>query len=200
MFSTTEIRITAQPQSATRCVFEVDRPVYPDRAFYFRDAQAAQGSPLAEQLFALEGVRGVLISHNVVTVTQTGQFEWPVLGRQIGQVIRGVLQSGQAAVSDEVRRQVLPEDELRQRVEQVLATEINPAVAAHGGVVRLVAVRDNNVYLQFGGGCQGCGMADVTLRHGVETTLRHQVSGLGDVLDVTDHAAGRNPYYAAAHG
>ena len=86
-------------------------------------------------------------------------------------------------------------EEIRERVQQVLDTEINPSVAAHGGVVRLIDVRDNLVFVQLGGGCQGCGQADVTLKFGIENAIRAAVPYVGDVLDVTDHAAGRNPYY-----
>ena len=62
-------------------------------------------------------------------------------------------------------------------------------------MVRLIDVKDNVVYIQMGGGCQGCGQADVTLKYGIETAIRATVDGVGDILDVTDHAAGRNPYY-----
>jgi Fe/S biogenesis protein NfuA len=81
-------------------------------------------------------------------------------------------------------------------VQQVLDTIINPAVAAHGGVVTLLDVANNAVFLEFGGGCQGCGMVSVTLKYGVERTIREEVPEVGEILDTTDHAAGRNPYFA----
>ncbi|MCC5863628.1 MAG: NifU family protein [Wenzhouxiangella sp.] len=85
---------------------------------------------------------------------------------------------------------------LRQRVEWVLDARVNPMVASHGGVVGLVDVTDSgDVVLQFGGGCHGCGMADVTLKQGIETTLRQEIPELGRVIDATDHASGENPYY-----
>jgi Fe/S biogenesis protein NfuA len=65
----------------------------------------------------------------------------------------------------------------------------------HGGHVSLVDVKDDIAYLQFGGGCQGCGMVDVTLKQGVEVMLREAVPELKAVMDVTDHAGGQNPYY-----
>ena len=88
-------------------------------------------------------------------------------------------------------------DDIRARVEEVLQTQVNPYVASHGGVIRLIDVRDNTVFLQMGGGCQGCGMATATLKQGVEVAIRAAVPEVGDILDTTDHAAGRNPYYAA---
>ena len=124
--------------------------------------------------------------------------EWPVIGKQVGSAIRAFLSSGEPAVSDEVRQRILPADEIRERVQQVLDAKINPEVAQHGGVVRLIDVKDNVVYIQMGGGCQGCGQADVTLKFGIETAIRDAIPAVGDILDVTDHASGRNPYYVAS--
>jgi Fe/S biogenesis protein NfuA len=85
---------------------------------------------------------------------------------------------------------------LADQVDYVLQAEINPAIAAHGGVVTLVEVTtDNTVVLQFGGGCHGCGMVDVTLKEGIEKTLKERVPEIEAVRDVTDHATGENPYY-----
>ncbi len=89
----------------------------------------------------------------------------------------------------------LAQDPLAARVQQVLDERINPGIAAHGGHVALIDVREGRVFLEMGGGCQGCGMADVTLRQGIETMLREEVPEVAEVLDTTDHAAGTNPYY-----
>ena len=90
-----------------------------------------------------------------------------------------------------------PTGELADRVKQVLETRVNPAVASHGGQISLVDVDDADVYLELGGGCQGCGMARVTLKQGVEKMLREAIPDIGEIHDVTDHAAGTNPYYAS---
>ena len=191
-----EIKIKAVPIDAQRCRFTVDRPVLKDRAVFFPAVGRAAGSPLAEALFALAGVATVLVSHDTVTVTRTGYGEWPELARQVGAAIRAQLQSGAEPVSASALASMPGEDEIRTRVEHLLETQINPAVASHGGWVELLGVQANNVFLQLGGGCQGCGMADVTLKQGIETLLRQEIPELGEVLDQTDHAAGRNPYYA----
>ncbi len=83
-----------------------------------------------------------------------------------------------------------------ERVQQLLDRELNPAVAAHGGRISLVGVKDNRVYLAFGGGCHGCGMVDVTLKHGVEARIRELIPEVVEVVDTTDHATGENPFYA----
>jgi Fe/S biogenesis protein NfuA len=90
---------------------------------------------------------------------------------------------------------------LADRVQYVLDVEINPQIAAHGGRVRLVeADADGVVLLQFGGGCHGCGMADVTLKQGIEKTLRSHFPEITAVRDATDHASGSNPYFRNASG
>ena len=189
------IKIMADPKSATTCLFMVDRPVYPDSSFYFGSKESAEGSPLAECLFAIPGVTNLLIAHDRVTVGKASVEEWLPIARQVGQAIRAHIASGQPAVSDELRKRVPPADEIRNRVQQVIDTRINPAVASHGGFIGLIDVQGNTVYIQLGGGCQGCGMADVTLKQGIEVEIRAAVPEVGEILDTTDHAAGRNPYY-----
>ena len=85
---------------------------------------------------------------------------------------------------------------IEEKINYVLYSEINPGLAAHGGEVSLVEVLDGETaILQFGGGCQGCGMVDLTLKDGVEKTLLEQVEGLKRVQDVTDHSFRENAYY-----
>lgn len=88
------------------------------------------------------------------------------------------------------------DDPLAQRVQDVLDTMINPGVAGHGGSVSLDGVRDGVATIRFGGGCQGCGAADVTLKQGVDRMIKEQVPEIHTIHDGTDHAAGENPYYA----
>jgi Fe/S biogenesis protein NfuA len=89
---------------------------------------------------------------------------------------------------------------LAQAVQKVLEDDINPAVASHGGWVSLLDVKDGIAYVQLGGGCQGCGMADVTLKQGIERTLRARLPAITAVRDVTDHASGDQPYYKGRQG
>ena len=94
-----------------------------------------------------------------------------------------------------------PGASLAERVRYLLDSEINPQIAAHGGRVSLEEVStDNVVVLRFGGGCHGCGMADVTLKQGIERTLRSHLPEIREVRDATDHAKGNNPYYRGHHG
>ena len=81
------------------------------------------------------------------------------------------------------------------RVKQVIEERINPGIAMHGGNVTLVEVREDVAYLEMSGGCQGCGMAAVTLKQGIERMLTEEVPEIQGVVDVTDHSTGDNPYY-----
>lgn len=81
---------------------------------------------------------------------------------------------------------------------QVLMDEINPSIASHGGRADLVGVNGTTAFLQLSGGCQGCGMASVTLSQGIEVAIRESVPLITNVVDVTDHMSGANPYYQPA--
>ncbi len=90
------------------------------------------------------------------------------------------------------------EGPLADRVRQAIDQFVNPGVAQHGGQVTLVEVRDKIVYLEMGGGCQGCGMASVTLSQGIERILQEQVPEIEGIEDVTNHGDGENPYISAS--
>ena len=88
--------------------------------------------------------------------------------------------------------------DVAQRVGQILAEQINPSIAAHGGYAELVAVEDSTAYLRLSGGCQGCAMAPATLTQGIEVAITGAAPEITRVVDVTDHASGTNPYFETA--
>ena len=87
------------------------------------------------------------------------------------------------------------EDPVAQKFNQLLEDEINPNIASHGGWVQLLDYNDGTAFVQMGGGCQGCGMANVTLRQGIETRVKELLPEVKQIIDSTDHASGSNPYY-----
>ena len=93
------------------------------------------------------------------------------------------------------RERVASEESLLKQLQEIIDTEINPSVASHGGVINLLDVEGKRVFVQMGGGCAGCGQADVTLKTGVQARLQ-QLDPEIEVVDTTDHASGDNPYYA----
>jgi len=92
------------------------------------------------------------------------------------------------------------DDPIAQKVQDVIDRQVNPGVASHGGAVTLEGVKDGVALIRFGGGCHGCGAADVTLKQGIDRMLRESVPEIVGVQDVTDHATGENPYYARQEG
>ena len=87
-----------------------------------------------------------------------------------------------------------------QQIQELIDERINPAVAAHGGQIELLNVEEDSIYIHMGGGCQGCGMADVTLKHGIEAMVQEVFPEIKHVIDTTDHASGNNPYYSPSKG
>ncbi len=105
--------------------------------------------------------------------------------------------SGGGFVVDNPNRPTV-DDALQARAREVLERDVNPGIALHGGRADLVAIEGRTAYVRLSGGCQGCGMASATLTQGIEVTLTEALPEIADVVDVTDHASGTNPYYAPA--
>ena len=104
---------------------------------------------------------------------------------------------GSGFVVDNPNLPPLMQDPVAAKVQQILEERINPGVASHGGWVSLIDYEAGRVYLKLGGGCQGCGMVDVTLKQGIERVLKDEIPEVLEVLDTTDHASGTNPYFSA---
>lgn len=198
--STPEVKITAEIQpNPDVCKFTVDRLIFPG-TITFTEAAEATGSPLAEKLLALDGVGAVTFSTRDVTVTKASGGEWLPLAKQVGATIRGQIQSGEPLFGEKHLPQFesVSAAELKQRVQRVIDEMVNPGVAAHGGFVELLDIKDHTAFIRMGGGCQGCGMADVTLKQGVSRLIQDEVPQIVEILDATDHAGGQNPFYAPA--
>jgi len=198
------IRIKAQIDSAEQqVVLMVDRPVLEGYSYWCTSpAEAAKWSPLALALFDSGGVATVLIHENNITVTHQdiGQASDDGVARHLGQLVRGHLESGAPAMAEGFLATMPSEDQVKEALQVVIDDEVNPGIAAHSGEITLTAVKGNTAYIKMGGGCQGCAASSVTLRQGVEQSFRSAVPQLGALLDETDHAAGRNPFFSAAPG
>ena len=178
--------------------FTVSQMVQPGGPFFFHAKELAASSPLAEQLFALPGVAHVLIAENVVTVGTDSSASWSTLKSAIGAVIRAQLVAGKPAIL------VVPKSagamgrtdaELRTVIQELLDLQVNRAIAAHGGKISIVDVKDGNLFVTMSGGCQGCAASQLTLRRGFEVKVRRVAPEIGDIVDTTDHTAGEKPFY-----
>jgi len=194
-----EIRIKAMlsPFDPTLCTFVVDRPVLPDRSFFFPDLERAKGSPLPERIFELPGIQSVLVANDTITVHSESEPEdWRATAHEIGSAIRTLIESGAMLVSDEAFANLPSPEVLRASVQRIIEERINPVLAGHGGHVELLDVDGNALRIRMEGGCQGCGMASATLRFGIEQVIRELAPEVGEIVDATDHSAGRKPFYA----
>lgn len=179
-----------------RFVVEGGPPLAGPGKHRFTAAEEARGHPVAEAVLGVTGVQEVILEGNAVLVLRRADFAWSDLEDRISYAIGTALDAaargeGEPAVGGER----LDDDRIYEVVERLFARDINPAVAQHGGQVELIDVQDGRVVVRMKGGCQGCGMANVTLRQGIEAQLRRVVPGLAGIVDITDHAAGTNPYF-----
>ena len=203
--SSAEIRITAEPVDNHRCKFVVSQPLHAAGVRRFASADEAKGSPLAEAIFAIPGgsVSEVIVSGNIVTVVKNDAAPWQAVGKAVGAAIRAAAASGAPPVAAKAAPAAgapatIDDDALYERVARLFDDQVNPMVARHGGRVELIDVQDAVVMLRMGGGCQGCGMADVTLRQGIEGMLSQHIPEVRGIVDITDHTSGANPYFQAS--
>ncbi|OLC07926.1 MAG: hypothetical protein AUH41_09400 [Gemmatimonadetes bacterium 13_1_40CM_66_11] len=196
-----EIGISAEPIDAQRCKFVVSVPVFAGGVRRFTGSDDAKGSPLAEAIFAIPGlaVNELIVSGNIVTVVKQSPTPWQAVGKPVGAAIRAALASDVPPVAAAPKPAgAVNDDSLYEQVARVFEEQVNPMVARHGGHVELIDVQDAVVMLRMGGGCQGCGMADVTLRQGIEGMLAQLVPAVRGIVDITDHTSGANPYFQAS--
>lgn len=191
------VKITGEPTLDPQvCRFIVDRPLFADGTVTCRSADMAAGSPLLEALFALEGITQVMVSGGTLTIAKSTDESWPVLGKSIGRIVRDKIASGAVLIDPDIKKKAPSEEKIRSKVEALFEEHINPAIASHGGRVELADVEGTTVYLRLGGGCQGCASANITLRNGIEKAIRQVIPEVSEVVDVTDHEAGIDPYYS----
>jgi NFU1 iron-sulfur cluster scaffold homolog, mitochondrial len=191
-------RIRAQASAGDPKVmgFVLDEVIRPGPSVSF---EAAGEVPLARALFGLDGVARVEVSGATIWVKRQAEADWAMLKPAIAGAIRHVLDETDAPLG-RGDTQTDPDGTLRDAVEDLLDRQVNPAVAAHGGHIAVDRVEGSAVYLRMSGGCQGCAASAATLREGVERMLRAALPQIGEIVDVTDHAAGQSPFYGRNDG
>ena len=196
------IRAESSPADPHSIRFVLDRDVQDGALASFPDAAAAQGAPLAEALFAISGVKMVDVSGAVVAVVKTDDSNWNDLKHPVADALRASLAHSSAPLGQAVKAfgQARNDNEIHLVVQEVLDLKANLAIAAHGGHVSVIDVKDGVVSMLMSGGCQGCAASAATLRGGVETMIRAAVPEVRDIIDVTDHAAGETPFYSSGPG
>ena len=189
-----EIRIRGEPTAdPQKCRFVLEAEVLSRSPVSFDKESDTSKAPLAEKLLALPYIAGVSISGSAVTLTGDNVESWPAIGKEIGGVIREQIKSGEPAVEEEVMD--IGDADLFTQVNLLIKNDVNPSIAAHGGVITLHSVNDGKAFVTMGGGCQGCTASTITLKQGVESYIVAKVDGVNEIVDMTDHSEGENPYY-----
>ncbi|MEO5336814.1 MAG: NifU family protein [Magnetospirillum sp. WYHS-4] len=151
----------------------------------FQSAQAAARSPLASRLFEIDGVGGVFLGSDFITVTKAGAGDWGVLKPQILGAIMDHFTSGRPTIEgEEAADEGGADSAIVKKIKELLDTRIRPAVAQDGGDIVFRKFEDGVVYLNMQGACSGCPSASATLRNGVENMLRHYVPEVKEVRQV----------------
>jgi len=192
------IRVETSLADPDTCKFIVSRMVHPGGPFFFGNKERASGSPLGERLFALPGVANVLIAESVVTICKEPIASWSGLKAAIGAAIRTQLLTGVPAILEmhvHTGTQGRSDAELHAAVQELLDKEVNRSIANHGGKISIVDIRQGKLFITMSGGCQGCASSQVTLRQGFEVMLKRVAPEIGEIVDATDHAAGKQPFY-----
>jgi Fe-S cluster biogenesis protein NfuA len=190
-----QITIEADQRNPNVCRFTSTRTLYiGTRNVLGKDD--AKGLPLAEKLFCLSGVEKLQLIGHLLVVTKTSGRKWEDLNKEIELVLTSYLVSSQALTANDVQeKMMLMGRSTKEKVQYLIDMQINPGVAEHGGSVGVVDVKDDILYLRLYGGCQGCGAADFTLKQGIETIVKRAVPEIGQIIDLTNHNAGINPYH-----
>ena len=189
-----EIRIRGEPTAdPQKCRFVLDSEVLSRASVSFNLESDTENAPLAKRLLDLPYIAGVNISGQVVTLTGDNIESWPAVGKEIGGVIRKQIKSGEPAVTEEVMS--AGNSVLFDQVNELIRNDVNPSIASHGGIITLHSVKDGKAYVTMGGGCQGCSASSVTLKQGVESYIVAKIDEINEIVDLTNHSEGVNPYY-----
>ena len=175
----------------------------------------ATHSPLFEELFKLNWVKEAAVEGRALIVKKKDSGSWDEYAPQVAKIVRDLHRNEipffKTPFIEALKEKKVIEDKskpvpykineanistsLGKRVQKILAEDISRSLASHGGYVSLVNLSGGKVYLYFGGGCQGCSQASVTVKQGIEKILLKEFPEITEVVDVTNHSQGKNPYY-----
>lgn len=180
------------------CAFQITQSISSETVTYDSSLSAVR-SPLASKIFGFPWTKSVSVGPTEVRVNKHDWVEWSVLAEPLSNLIREHVEqksSGQQSVEE--NPQVIENEishPLAESISALIENEINPSVAGHGGYIRLVDIKDNQVFISMEGGCQGCASSKMTLQEGISETVKKYFPQITSVVDVTNHALGQNPYY-----
>ena len=182
-------------------VFILSIEVSKEEVAYINQVESMR-SPVASKIFGFPWTDSVVVGPSKVAVTKQDWVDWEILEEPLKGLINEHFEMAKEKAGDNPIEEnpIIKQPELdlsnpiAKKVKEVLDSEVNPAVAGHGGHVSLIEVKEQKAFVQLEGGCQGCAMSMATLKEGIEVAIKNAVPEIEEVVDVTDHAMGSNPY------
>jgi len=178
------LEFTPNPNSLK---FVVNRSLLEKGAANFPNRQSAEKSPLALKLFDIQGIAGVMVGHNFVTVTKAENGDWEKIHEASVNIITSHLEAGGSVVDGDVSapsNHTSALGEIETKIRKVLDDEIRPAVAMDGGDITFDKYEDGVVYLFLQGSCSGCPSSTLTLKMGIETRLKELIPEIKEVVSI----------------
>lgn len=165
----------------------------------YTDSTEAMGSPIASKIFGFPWTESVTVGAQFVEIKKQDWVEWSVLEEPLKGLIEEHFADAENGVEENpeaptAKASTLDTPEAK-TIQKLIEDQINPALAAHSGYVVLHSVENDQVFLEMGGGCQGCAMSYQTMKEGIEGAIKEVVPSIKEVVDVTNHAQGDNPFY-----
>ncbi len=154
----------------------------------FRSTDEATQSPLAQRLFTQQGVSGVFIGHDFISITKADDTDWSMLKPMVMAVIMEHLSTGQPIIIGEMAQETFEDDdEISAQIRELIVTRVRPMVMQDGGDIEFDHFDDGIVYLRMRGACAGCPSSTATLKMGIENMLKHFVPEVQDVRPIADY-------------
>lgn len=180
---TVSLEFTPNPNTLK---FVTNQALLPKGAANFTAVDQAEHSPLAKRLFAVNGVQGVLIGTNFVTITKTEAGAWDLLADEVPKAIELHLSAGELVVTSDWTFDDSPSgsSEIEKKIREVLDSDIRPAVAMDGGDITFGKFEDGIVYLHLQGSCSSCPSSVMTLKMGVESRLKEAIPEIKEVVQI----------------
>jgi Fe-S cluster biogenesis protein NfuA len=177
---------TEQTPNPATLKFLPGRPVMDSGTADFPSADSAKRSPLAERLFGVDGIAGVFLGSDFVTVTKAGDKDWQMLKPAVLGVIMEHFTSGRPVITADATASAAEgeDNEITAQIRELLDTRVRPAVAQDGGDIVFHKFEDGVVYLHMQGSCSGCPSSTATLKAGIENMLRHYIPEVTEVRAV----------------
>lgn len=192
------ILIKARPErDGKTCTFLLNRSLLKGYSWVFKEEEHDRAPDFIKDIFSFGKIKLITVfDSNLIVEKRAYQDSWQEPAKEIGKILREAFEHSFEVIPDAILKEIPSEMELKEKLEEIIVDQINPALASHGGDLTIQRVQGNTVFLKMGGGCQGCSSAGDTVKYGVQNSFRENLSYLGAIFDETDHSSGENPFFS----